>query len=99
PSAGGAPGHYAGRVRPRRFLSLLALLGAAMASVVLIGEGPAQAAERATGNAPTGHVVVIGLDGLQWSDVTQAGMPALFNLVARQHRLARDPRRDQRHLS
>ncbi len=52
-----------------------------MASVVLIGEGPAQAAERATGNAPTGHVVVIGIDGLQWSDVTQAGMPALFNLV------------------
>lgn len=46
-----------------------------------MGEGPAQAAERATDNAPTGHVVVIGIDGLQWSDVTQAGMPTLFNLV------------------
>lgn len=26
-------------------------------------------------------MVVIGIDGLQWSDVTQSGMPTLFNLV------------------
>jgi hypothetical protein len=26
-------------------------------------------------------VVVLGIDGLQWSDVTQAGMPTLFGLV------------------
>ncbi|HEU5354797.1 MAG TPA: hypothetical protein VFU65_10065 [Actinocrinis sp.] len=68
-------------MRPRRFLSLLALFGAALASVLAIGTGPVQAAERTAGNALTGHVVVIGIDGLQWSDVTQAGMPALFNLV------------------
>jgi len=46
-----------------------------------IGAGAAQAAQAAAGNAPSGRVVVIGIDGLQWSDVTQQGMPTLFGLV------------------
>lgn len=86
PSAGGAPGHYAGRVRPRRLLSplsLLALLGAALASVIVAGAAAAQAAERTASGPPAGRVVVIGIDGLQWSDVTQTGMPTLFNLARR----------------
>jgi hypothetical protein len=57
------------------------MLGAALASSAFAGAGSAQAAEHAAGSPPTGHVVVIGVDGLQWSDVTQAGMPTLFNLV------------------
>lgn len=48
---------------------------------VLAGAGPAQATQRTTDGPPTGHVVLVGIDGLQWSDVTQAGMPTLFGLV------------------
>jgi hypothetical protein len=68
--------HYAGRVRPRRLLALLAVLAAAILAVPLSAV-PAAAA----GNAPSGRVVVIGIDGLQWSDVTQDGMPTLYSLV------------------
>jgi len=42
---------------------------------------PAAADVHTAASAPSGHVVVLGIDGLQWGDVTQAGMPTLFNLV------------------
>jgi hypothetical protein len=71
----GAPGHhYAGRVRLRRLLPAAAALAAVWAGV-----GGAQASADA---APQGRVVVLGVDGLQWSDVTQSGMPTLYSLVS-----------------
>jgi hypothetical protein len=78
-------------MRPQRFrvqAAFLAgwLLGAALLVLSIVGASPAQAAAgaAASGNAPTaptGHVVVIGIDGLQWSDVTEAGTPNLFRLA------------------
>ncbi|MBS2964915.1 hypothetical protein KGA66_17800 [Actinocrinis puniceicyclus] len=74
-------------MRPRRFrfqavLFAAWLIGAALV-VPAVGTSPGRAAQReATGGDPaTHHVVVIGIDGLQWSDVTRTGMPHLFDLV------------------
>lgn len=63
-------------MRPRRLFALLAALTTVLLAGAL-GAAPARAAD----GAPSGHVVVIGIDGLQWSDVTQADMPTLYTLA------------------
>jgi hypothetical protein len=58
-------------------------LGAALLAL-LAGAGSAQAASRAGGDsagAPAGHVVVLGIDGLQWSDITAKDTPTLYALA------------------
>lgn len=49
---------------------------------VLIGVLGPSAAHAEAGSAPTGRVVVIGVPGLMWSDVTRENTPALWGLTA-----------------
>ncbi len=57
--------------------ALLACLLAVLAAVVTAG--PASA--RTPAAAPARHVVVVGLSGLRWSDVSPAATPALWRLA------------------
>src|SRR5262249_14550796 len=61
--------------RPRRAL-LATLLAAAPA---LAGAPPA--APRAPAAAPTRHVVIVGLSGLRWSDLSPTATPTLWHLA------------------
>jgi hypothetical protein len=56
---------------------LLACLLAALAA--LVWPAPAEAGTVAPG--PARHVVIVGLSGLRWSDVSQATMPTLWRLA------------------
>jgi hypothetical protein len=72
-------------VRLRRLLASSAAFGAVLLSATL-GTAPAHAADvvgeaAAVGGVPSGRVVVIGIEGLLWSDVTQSGMPSLYTMV------------------
>jgi len=59
---------------------LAGLLGAVLAiGAVLVAAHPAAARTRAA--APAQHVVVVGLSGLGWSDVSPAATPALWRLA------------------
>jgi hypothetical protein len=62
------------RVRAVRSALLTALLVTAAAS---------PAAARTAAPAPARHVVVVGLSGLRWSDVSPAATPALWRLAGR----------------
>src|SRR5580704_13240717 len=56
---------------------LLACLLAVLAAVSVAGSRPASAASP----APARHVVIVGLSGLRWSDVSPAATPALWRLA------------------
>jgi hypothetical protein len=56
---------------------LLACLLAALAA--LVSSAPAEAGTRAPD--PARHVVIVGLSGLRWSDVSQAATPTLWRLA------------------
>jgi hypothetical protein len=45
--------------------------------------GPAAAATGASAAAPAGRVVIIGVPGLRWNDLSETGTPALWNLTGR----------------
>ena len=70
------------RIRPAAALPcwlLGCLLGCLLAAVTAVfAAGPASAAGPA---APARHVVVVGISGLRWSDVSQAGTPTLWRLA------------------
>jgi hypothetical protein len=74
------------RIRPAAAL-LGCLLGCLLAAVTAVfGSGPASAASRPVSVAvsvsgPARHVVVVGISGLRWSDVSQAGTPTLWRLA------------------
>ena len=77
--------HYAGRMHLRppaaslvRAAAGLLVPGAVLAAL-FTGAGTAQAAT--SSGAPAGHVVVLGIDGLQWSDVTAQDTPTLYALA------------------
>ena len=55
---------------------LVACLLAAVAAVI-----SSSAAARTAAPAPARHVVVVGISGLRWSDVSQAATPALWRLA------------------
>jgi hypothetical protein len=60
--------------------ALLAALVAVLAVAGVCGSGPARAASQA---APARHVVVVGISGLRWSDVSAAGTPTLWRQAGR----------------
>ena len=67
-------------VRSRSWLRYWFTRLAALAAVAFTLLAGAASAYAATGAAPsdgalTGHVVLVNIDGLLWSDVTQSGMP------------------------
>ncbi|MFY9926993.1 MAG: hypothetical protein WAK82_03215, partial [Streptosporangiaceae bacterium] len=53
-----------------------ALLACLLAALALLGATPAQAAP-----APAQHVVVVGISGLRWSQVSAAETPTLWRLA------------------
>jgi hypothetical protein len=55
-----------------------ALLGCLLAVLAVTGTGPARAA---AAPAPARHVLVVGISGLRWSDVSAAGTPTLWRLA------------------
>ena len=59
----------------------LTSLVALIAPVVPVAGAPPSAS--ASASAPSGHVVIIGVPGLRWSDLDQTGTPALWALAAR----------------
>jgi hypothetical protein len=65
-------------VRIRLAAGCAALLAALAAVLMIIGAGPARAA-----SAPqvARHVVIVGLSGLRWSDVSPAATPTLWRLA------------------
>jgi hypothetical protein len=71
------------RTRPGAARSALSgcLLTALAAVVSVAGPGPASAGTSAATPAP--HVVIVGLSGLRWSDVSQATTPTLWRLADR----------------
>jgi len=62
--------------RPKLSQMIMAMLGIAVAGLLL----PPSAASAAT--EPARGVVLVGVAGLQWSDVDEASTPTLFDLVA-----------------
>src|SRR5271157_3742543 len=69
-------------MRPGAVRSLLA---ACLLAVLALGVGAAFAASTAsaqtTATAPVRHVVVVGISGLRWSDVSRPGTPTRWRLV------------------
>ncbi|MBV9092737.1 MAG: hypothetical protein JO132_02495, partial [Streptosporangiaceae bacterium] len=59
------------------FAAAAALAAAAPASAALLAWPPA-----AVGPPPARHVVVVGISGLRWSDISAAGTPELWRLAA-----------------
>ena len=66
-----------GAVRAALLACLLAVLAAVLAGAPTAG---AQAAG-ATGTTPARHVVVVGISGLRWSDVSASATPTLWRLA------------------
>ena len=62
-----------GSVRAAVLACLLTVLAA------VLGAGTANA--RTTAATPVRHVVVVGISGLRWSDVSQAATPTLWRLA------------------
>ncbi len=56
-----------------------ALLACLLAALALLGATPAQAAQAAP--APAQHVVVVGISGLRWSQVSATKTPTLWRLA------------------
>src|SRR6266851_10030682 len=71
------------RMRPgavRTLLSACLLAALALGAVIsMAGSRPASAATQ--GNQATRHVVVVGLSGLRWSDVSPSATPTLWRLA------------------
>ncbi|MEU5995612.1 hypothetical protein ABZ806_42115 [Spirillospora sp. NPDC047418] len=70
--------------RGTKIVVFLATLAAVLTGV--LGWAPAQAAAPAdarahAGAAATGRVVIVGVPGLMWSDITREGTPALWGLA------------------
>jgi hypothetical protein len=63
------------RARVHRGIRLIAALGVGAA---LLAPAPAQAAES---GPPQGHVLVLGVPGLRWADITEQGTPAIWRLA------------------
>jgi len=62
--------------------ALLACLLAALAALAVAGSGPANAQTSAAPTDPaTRHVVVVGVSGLRWSDVSATATPTLWRLA------------------
>jgi len=60
---------------------LLACLLAVLAAVVSASPASAQTPAPAQTSAPARHVVVVGISGLRWSDVSPAATPTLWRLA------------------
>ena len=67
-----------GAVRTLLFACLLAVLGPGVGAV-FAGSSPASA--QTTASAPVRHVVVVGISGLRWSDVSPTATPTLWRLA------------------
>ena len=65
----------------RRTAAVLALVAAALVSTALTLTVPAHAASTTPRPAPAGHAVLIGVPGLQWSDVSPSVTPHLWRLA------------------
>ena len=57
------------------------LLGGLLAAVAAAGAAAGAANPAAAQPPPARHVVIVGLSGLRWSDVSPAGTPALWQLA------------------
>ena len=66
-----------GVVRTLLLACLLAVLAPGVGAVF----AASTASARTTATAPARHVVVVGISGLRWSDVSQAGTPTLWRLA------------------
>lgn len=62
--------------------ALTGFLGWAPAHADSSAHAAAPADARAAGTAATGRVVIVGVPGLMWSDITREGTPALWGLTA-----------------
>ncbi|HEX6471422.1 MAG TPA: hypothetical protein VF069_20135, partial [Streptosporangiaceae bacterium] len=69
------------RVAAALTASVAALTALFAALTALVAPVPAGAAVR--GGAPSGHVAIIGVPGLRWSDLDEGGTPALWGLAGR----------------
>ena len=58
-----------------------ALLGCLLAVLAAVFAGSSPASAQATATNPVRHVVVIGISGLRWSDVSPAATPTLWRLA------------------
>ena len=61
-------------------LGALAVAAALVAALSGMGSGPAQAAAK-PGPAVSPHVVIVGLSGLRWADVSASATPALWAMA------------------
>ncbi|HET9967116.1 MAG TPA: hypothetical protein VFQ68_02700, partial [Streptosporangiaceae bacterium] len=61
--------------------ALLACLLAILAPLLLAPPASAGTGPAGTGPAPRSHVIVVGLSGLRWSDVSATATPALWRLA------------------
>ena len=61
-------------------LGALVLAAAAAAVLTRTGSGPASAASKAATAVPA-HVVIVGLSGLRWTDVSASATPALWKVA------------------
>jgi len=71
-----------GRAGAARAAPLAAVTAAAAAVAALLG-GPLAGPASAAGPAPARHVVVVGISGLRWADVSASATPALWRLAGR----------------
>ena len=58
-----------------------ALLGCLLAVLAAVFAGSSPASAQTTATTPVRHVVVVGLSGLRWSDVSPAATPTLWRLA------------------
>ncbi len=69
-----------GTLARRVLLGALAVAGALVAVLTSMGPGPAKAAGHAR-TAVSPHVVIVGLSGLRWTDVSASATPALWTMA------------------
>ena len=72
--------HVKGTFARRMLLGALVVAVAAAAFLTRAGYGPASAASKAATAVPA-HVVIVGLSGLRWADISPAATPALWNVA------------------
>ena len=59
------------------------LLSACLLAVLAAVFAASAASAQATATTPVRHVVVVGISGLRWSDVSPAATPTLWRLAGR----------------
>ena len=64
----------------RMLFGALAVGAALVAALTGMGSGPARAAGKPVAAVPA-HVVVVGISGLRWTDISPATTPALWNVA------------------